>query len=409
MGAPWVDHPSWDLVEHASDVVDRDLRHLLLEADQETLTETANAQLATFVLSLVVLDAVERVGVEPAACAGHSLGEYTALVASGAVSYEDGLRLVAERGAAMQDAADNSPGTMAAVLGLDDDTVESACQRAEGDVWIANYNGSGQVVIAGSREAIEAATAIAKSLGAKKVLPIPVGGAFHTPYMSPARDRLRKALQHVIFREPEPVVYANVDARAHGDPDEWPSLLSAQLCSPVRWRQTLQSLYDDGLRTFAELGPGGVLSGLARRAFDSQETVALSVSTPADIEKLAEALTGPEPYGAFTELHTGERFAMTERLVVAPAAGIFQPVAELVGLTPGVMGAPHQSGSHPQTASPRRVAVGELIGHVGEREIRSAFAGRLEGVLVLPGERVLPGQPVAWVRPGPEAVPGDES
>src|SRR5580658_7236022 len=215
MGEPWVDHPSWELVEHASEVTDRDVAELLLHADLETLTLTANAQLATFVSSLVVLDAVERMGLEPTACAGHSLGEYTALVAAGALSYEDGLRLVSERGAAMQDAADNQPGTMAVVLGLDEDAAESACQRAEGDVWVANYNAPGQVVIAGSKESIDAAAVVAKSLGARRVMSIPVGGAFHTPYMAPARDRLRKALQHVVFHEPEPVVFANVDARPH--------------------------------------------------------------------------------------------------------------------------------------------------------------------------------------------------
>jgi [acyl-carrier-protein] S-malonyltransferase len=373
----------------------------LLHADQETLTHTANAQLATFVFSLVVLDAVERLGLEPSACAGHSLGEYTALVASGALSYEDGLRLVAERGAAMQDAAENAPGTMAAILGLEDDAAEAACQRAEGDVWVANYNAPGQVVLAGSREALDAASTIAKSLGAKRVLPIPVGGAFHTPYMAPARDRLRKALQNVVFHEPEPVVYANVDARPHGDPDEWPGLLSAQLCSPVRWRQTLLALFEDGMRTYVELGPGGVLTGLARRVLDPVSASPISVATPDDLEKLAEVLTGAEPYGAFNQQHAGERFAMTERLLVSPSAGIFKPIAELVEATPGVRGAPHSADSEARDprSHERTIEVGDLIGHVGDREIRSAFAGRLEGVLVLPGERVLAGQPVAWVRP----------
>jgi [acyl-carrier-protein] S-malonyltransferase len=401
MGASWVDHPSWELVEHATQVTDRDVAALLLHADQETLTQTANAQLATFVLSLVVLDAVERLGLEPSACAGHSLGEYTALVASGALSYEDGLRLVAERGAAMQDAAENAPGTMAAVLGLEDDAAEAACQRAEGDVWVANYNAPGQVVLAGSREALDAAATIAKSLGAKRVLPIPVGGAFHTPYMAPARDRLRKALQHVVFHEPEPVVYANVDARPHEGPDEWAGLLSAQLCSPVRWRQTLLALFEDGMRSYVELGPGGVLTGLARRVLDPVDASPISVATPDDLEKLAEVLTGAEPYGAFNQQHAGERFAMTERLLVSPSAGIFQPIAELLEATPGVRGAPQ--GPQGETRDPqshqRGIEVGDLIGHVGDREIRSAFSGRLEGVLVLPGERVLAGQPVAWLRP----------
>lgn len=407
MGEPWVDHPSWELVEHASEVTNRDVAELLLTADQDTLTRTANAQLATFVSSLVVLDAVERMGLEPIACAGHSLGEYTALVAAGALGYEDGLRLVAERGDAMQDAADNAPGTMAVVIGLDGDGAEAACQRAEGDVWVANYNGPCQVVLAGAADAIETAAAIAKSLGARRVMSIPVGGAFHTPYMAPARDRLRKALQHVHFHDPEPVVLANVDARPHESGSDWPGLLSAQLCSPVRWHQTLQALAAAGARTLVELGPGGVLTGLARRTLDGGDTLALSVSTPDDLEKLAEALTGAEPFEAFSEAHAGERFSITERLVVSPATGLFQPVDELVAVTPGVRGAPRREdpGSPaPGPASPaaNRIEVGALIGHVGDCEVRSAFAGMLEGVLVLPGERVMVGQPVAWVRPGLE-------
>ncbi|MCU1492533.1 MAG: fabD, partial [Acidimicrobiaceae bacterium] len=317
MGAAWVDHPSWELVDHASEVVDRDVAALLLDADQETLTLTANAQLATFVLSLVVLDAAERVGIEPAAAAGHSLGEYTALVATGALHYEDGLRLVAERGAAMQDAAEQSQGTMMAVLGLADEDVEAACLRAEADVWVANFNAPGQVVIAGAPDALQAAGAIAKTLGAKRVMAIPVGGAFHTPYMAPARERLRKALSAATFREPDPVVVANVDARSHAAPADWPGLLSAQLCNPVRWRQSLETLYDSGARTFVELGPGGVLSGLAKRSLPARDIVALSVGAPDELERLLEALAGPASPPAIADAQVGERYSMTERLVVS--------------------------------------------------------------------------------------------
>src|SRR4051794_40098076 len=172
MGEAWVEHPSWELVEDASDATGRDVRHLLLEAEADELTETRNAQLATFTLSLVVLDAVERVGIAPAICAGHSLGEYTALVATGALSFEDGVRVVAERGDAMQAAAEDSPGTMAAVLGLDDKQADQACRRADGDVWVANYNAPGQVVIAGSEDCVARASAEAKSLGAKRIMPL---------------------------------------------------------------------------------------------------------------------------------------------------------------------------------------------------------------------------------------------
>src|SRR5690606_30093572 len=189
----------------------------------------------------------------PAAVAGHSLGEYTALVAAGALSFEDGARLVAARGDAMHDAGSRRAGTMAAVLGLDDDKVEVACARVDGDVWVANFNAPGQVVIAGSPDAIEAASAAAKELGAKRVMGLPVGGAFHTPFMAPARDRLRKALDLAEFREPEVPVHANVDALPHPDGGAWAGLLSAQLCSPVRWRQTLHQLDDAGVTTLVEL------------------------------------------------------------------------------------------------------------------------------------------------------------
>ena len=189
MGEPWVDHPSWEVVEEASAAADRDLARLLLHAPIDELTQTENAQLATTVLSLVVLDAVERIGLTPAACAGHSLGEYTALVASGALGFEHGIQLVVARGEAMARAGEEAPGTMAALLGIADDDAEAACMRAEGDVWVANYNAPGQVVIAGTVEAVERAGELAKGLGAKRVLPIQVSGAFHTPLMQGARGR----------------------------------------------------------------------------------------------------------------------------------------------------------------------------------------------------------------------------
>ena len=198
MGRPWVDHESWELVGEASEVAGRDVGQLLLDADADELKDTRNAQLMTFVSSLMVLDAVERLGLEPSLCAGHSLGEYTALTATGALSFEDGVRLVCERADAMHVAGTENPGTMAAVLGLDDDQVEVACRRADSDVWVANFNAPGQVVIAGSPDGVAAASVVAKELGAKKVMPLQVSGAFHTPFMNAARDRLRKAIAEAI-------------------------------------------------------------------------------------------------------------------------------------------------------------------------------------------------------------------
>jgi [acyl-carrier-protein] S-malonyltransferase len=385
MGSAWVDHPSFELVALASEVTGRDLAYLLLEADQETLTKTDNAQIATFVQSLIVLDAAERLGIEPSAAAGHSLGEYTALVAAGSLDFEDGLRLVSERGAAMREAAESAPGTMIAVLGLDDESVETACRRVDGEAWIANFNAPGQVIVAGRAGALEEFSAIAKELGAKRVMSMAVGGAFHTPLMSSARDRLRKALATTTFHALDPVVVANVDARPHDDPEEWPQLLSAQLCSPVRWRQTLDTLLADGIQTFVELGPGGVLTGLLRRAAPTTDTVGLSVSTPDELARLVRILAGNTSGTA----PTGELFEMTERLIVSPAVGLFEPVAGLKSYLPG---------SAEVSRDPVFIEVGGLLGLVGGTEVRSAFSGTLEGVLVLAGERVTRGQPVAWLR-----------
>jgi [acyl-carrier-protein] S-malonyltransferase len=372
MGAPWADHESWELVGEASEAAGRDVAHLLLRAGAEDLTQTRNSQLATYVLSLVVLDAVERLGVEPAAVAGHSLGEYTALAASGALDTMDGVHLVAERGEAMQVAADERTGTMAAVLGLDDDKVEVACARAVADVWPANYNAPGNVVVAGDPDAIATAGNIAKEMGASKVLPVKVSGAFHTPFMAPARERLSKALSEVELRALDVPVFANVDASGHTDPADWPNLLTAQLCSPVRWRHTVHALAATGITTFVELGPGTVLTGTVKRTVAAAR--AISVSSPADLDSLLDRLNGES--GAVH--HEGEHLFMTERVVVSPAAGLFEPAPEL---GPGLS-----------------VEPGDVLGTVAGTEVRSPFGGRIEGVLAHLGERLMPRQPVAWLR-----------
>jgi [acyl-carrier-protein] S-malonyltransferase len=374
MGAPWQEHPSWELVDEASAVLGRDLADLLLHTEAEELTRTDNAQLSTFLTSLIVLDAVERLGVEPAAAAGHSLGEYSALVASGALSFEDGLRLVQARGSAMLEATTSQPGTMAAVLGLDDDDVEVACARCESDVWVANYNAPGQVVIAGSAGGVADATAFARELGAKKVMPMAVSGAFHTPYMASARPALRTAIDGADLREAELPVYANVDARGHTSGAEWSNLLGAQLCSPVRWRQTLHNLGDDGATVVVELGPGGVLTGMAKRTLSGAST--LSVASPTDLDRLLNLLATPSDSGA--GVGEGEHLFATERMVVSPAAGIFTPTG---GIGPGFALTP-----------------GCVLGAVGEHEVRSPFQGTLMTMLAVEGERVTTSQPIAWLR-----------
>ena len=374
MGRPWVDHESWELVDEATAVSGRDVARLLLDADAEELKDTRNAQLTTFVSSLMVLDAVERLGVEPSFCAGHSLGEYTALTATGALAFDDGVRLVCERADAMHEAGSSNPGTMSAVLGLDDELVEVACRRADSDVWVANFNAPGQVVIAGSPEGVGLASAIAKELGAKKCMPLQVSGAFHTPFMTPARERLRAAIASAAPRDTEVPVISNVDSSAHASGDEWTSLLSAQLSSPVRWKQCLLTMSELGVVDFAELGPGGVLTGMCKRTIDNARTI--SVATPEDLDKFIEWVNSASPTGG-AQLE-GEHLFAHERLVVCPAAGVFQPSSVVA---PG-----------------DRVEVGTVLGTVGDVDVRSAFAGVLQAFIAVEGERVTTRQPIAWLR-----------
>ncbi|HET9691054.1 MAG TPA: acyltransferase domain-containing protein [Acidimicrobiales bacterium] len=384
MGRPWVDHPSWDVVVDASTACGRDLAHLLLDADADELTETRNAQLATVTLSMVVLDAVERLGIEPTTCAGHSVGEYTALVAAGALGFDDGVRLVAERGEAMQSAADASPGGMVVVAGTDPETVDIACRLADGLVWVANHNSPDEMVIAGEPGALAAAGAICRELGARSLRPVEVGGAFHTPLMAPARDRLRKALAATTFHPADVPVVANVDGRAHREPSDFPRLLSAQLCSPVRWHRSLMRLGGlhekggTGERLFVEIGPGGSLAATIARSLPSTTTV--SLAAPADLDRLVDAVAGDSALHAFAVGHQGEQLYVSERLVVSPGAGVFEPA----GPATDPAGGP--------------VEVGTLLGRVGAAEVRSPFAGHLVGVLAHQGERVQTGQPIAWLR-----------
>jgi len=372
MGRAWVDHPSWALVAAASEASGRDVAQLLLAADADDPRRTENAQLSTYVLSLVVHDAVTALGVGCATTAGHSLGEYTALTAAGALTLADGARLVAERGAAMQSAADARPGTMAAILGADDDVVETACARATGDVWVANTNGAGQVVIAGDADAITEAGAIAKELGARKVMALPVGGAFHTPFMAPAATRLAAALASTTFADATVPVLANVDASAHRDAAGWAALLEAQLTAPVRWRQTIEQMVADGVTTFVELGPGTVLTGLSKRA--APDGRSLAATDPAALDDVLEAATEA---GA-VDHHDGEHLFAAERLVVSPTAGIFVPVE---GLEKG-----------------DQIERGRVVGHVAGEAIRSPFRGLVMGLLAVTGERLTRSQPVAWLR-----------
>lgn len=373
MGRPWANHESWEIVLEASEIISRDIAHLLLDADAEELKDTRNAQLTTFVSSLMVLDAVERLGIEPSFCAGHSLGEYTALTATGALGLLEGVALVATRADAMHEAGLASPGTMSAILGLDDDQVEVACRRADSDVWVANFNAPGQVVIAGSVAGVSAAGVIAKELGAKRVMSLPVSGAFHTPFMASARDRLREAISLAAPRDTEVPIISNVDALAHDIGSDWSSLLSAQLSSPVRWKHCLLTMAELGVTGFVELGPGGVLTGMAKRTVDSARTI--SVSTPEELDNLIDWVDAESP-SAPPHIE-GEHLFAVERLIVSPAAGIFTPI---------------------KIAAHSPILVGQVIGHVGEHEVRSAFDGLLQAYIAVDGERVTSRQPIAWLR-----------
>jgi [acyl-carrier-protein] S-malonyltransferase len=263
------------------------------------------------------------------------------------------------------------------VLGLDDDQVDVACRRADDDVWVANYNAPGQVVIAGSPGGVDAASGHARDLGAKKVMPLQVAGAFHTPFMTAARERLRAALAKADPRDSDVPVVSNVDAMLHDQAGDWASLLSAQLSSPVRWKHSLLTLADNGVTDFAELGPGAVLTGMAKRTVTGSRTI--SVATPEDLDKLLEWVGAGTPSGPTQQ--EGEHLFAVERLVVSPAAGIFTPVAAL----------------HDGSA----IDVGTVVGHVGDVEVRSPFGGILQSFIALDTERVTTRQPIAWLRTEP--------
>lgn len=288
MGLPWVSTPAWAVVEEISDALQRDVGRLLTEADAEELKATRNAQLAAFALSLTVWRACLGEGLDPgsvAAYAGHSLGEYTALVASGSLGVVAGAALVRERSEAMQTAADTNPGTMVAVLGLDPEGVSRACEAVDG-AWPANDNAPGQIVVAGTATGVAAAGEAALALGAKRVMPLAVGGAFHSPLMEPAQARLDEALASCDFGDASSPVVANVDARAHRK--DFPALLSRQLVSPVRWRESLIQLAGMGVDTFVELGPGTELSGMVKRTVEGARR--LNVSSPGELERISQLI-----------------------------------------------------------------------------------------------------------------------
>ncbi|MEM9258433.1 MAG: ACP S-malonyltransferase [Bacteroidota bacterium] len=253
------------LFNQADEVLGYALSKVMFEGSDEELRQTKITQPAIFTHSAItylVADDIEQ----PTAVAGHSLGEFSALVAAGALDFAAALRLVAERALAMQAATDAVPGTMAAVLGLDDDLIEEACAAIEEVVVPANYNTNGQLVISGSVEGVEKASKVLTDLGARRVVPLPVGGAFHSPLMMPAQERLQAAIEAAHFRPPACEIYQNTDAQPSADPDVIKTKLIAQLTSPVRWTQTIQNMQAAGLTDYVEVGgKGKILAGLIRK------------------------------------------------------------------------------------------------------------------------------------------------
>lgn len=252
------------LMDRANEILGFNITDIMFNGSAEDLKRTDVTQPAVFLHS-VALAAAMGDAFDPDMVAGHSLGEFSALVAAGALSFEDGLRLVSARAKAMQKACEINPSTMAAILALPDEKVEEACAAIDGVVVCANYNCPGQIVISGENDAIDAACEILKAAGAKRALKLPVGGGFHSPCMEPARAELAEAIEHTPFSTPRCPVYQNVDAKPHTDPAEIKANLVAQLTAPVRWTQTVRNMIADGATSFTELGPGKVLQGLVSK------------------------------------------------------------------------------------------------------------------------------------------------
>ena len=257
-----------DMFESANQILGYRITDIMFSGTPESLQQTHVTQPAVFIHS-VIAEKVETIDV-PDMVAGHSLGEYSALVACGALSFEDALRLVAKRAAAMQKACDLQPSTMAAVLGLPDDVVEEVCDQVKGEIVVAaNFNCPGQVVISGSLDGIDQACQLLREKGAKRALKLNVGGAFHSPLMQPAAEELKRAILDTHFSAPQCPIYQNVNAYPQSDPDAIRENLVAQLTATVRWTQTVRNMIQDGATEFHEFGPGTVLRGLIKKIDDS--------------------------------------------------------------------------------------------------------------------------------------------
>ncbi len=266
-----------DMFEQANSLLGFRITDTMFTGTDDELRQTRVTQPAIFLHS-VIITAVAGSSFRPSMVAGHSLGEFSALVVAGALSFEEGLALVAGRALAMQRACSINPSTMAAVLGMDDSVVEEICASLKETVVPANYNSPGQIVISGTTEGVTAATEELKKRGARRIVPLSVSGGFHSPCMEPARQELEEAIRKARFNRPLCPVYQNVTGKAVTDPDEIMSNLIAQLTSPVRWTQTVQNMVADGATEFIEAGPGNVLQGLIRKISPDVSASSIDIS-----------------------------------------------------------------------------------------------------------------------------------
>ena len=260
------------LFDEANHILGFAITDVMFAGDEESLKQTRVTQPAIFLHSVIQRQVLDE-AFTPDMVAGHSLGEFSALVAGGVLTFEQGLRLVAKRAEAMQKACELERGTMAAILGLDDAVVEQVCKDTEGVVTPANYNCPGQLVISGAYEAVEQACETLKSAGAKRALILPVGGAFHSALMKPAEEELAKAIGEITFQKPLCPIYQNVTTTAMTDPETIKKNLIAQLTAPVKWTQSVQQMIQDGATTFIELAPGKVLQGLVKKINKEVEAI----------------------------------------------------------------------------------------------------------------------------------------
>jgi [acyl-carrier-protein] S-malonyltransferase len=395
MGLDWANAADGgDLYEWASACLGWDIAGALRSASADELRQTYIAQPAIYCVSVAALRALQRAGVRPTYVAGHSLGELSALVAAGALSFEAGLTLVARRAEAMQRAADANPGSMSSVLGLSVEGVEMAVAAARGNevLAIANDNAPGNVVASGSWGALGRLEGAAKELGAKRVIPLSVGGAFHSPLMAPAAEMFRTYLAAAPWRDLQVPMVTNATAQPTTGAQELRELLARQLTGPVRWTESVRTMADLGVRTFIEVGPGTVLSGLIKRTIDGARV--LSVRDAEGVAAAVEALRErgdrderpQQADGHADHAEQGEVVVLPERFAVSPSHGRFYPAAFAR-----------------QTDEGPYVERGDLLGEVrngaASVPVRSPFRGQVVAHLAWEGELVTPGQILLSLRP----------